>query len=117
MVGDLTDRSVGYAIMRSLGLTTLFFFCAVVEDLRPRAHLHSYEHACLFGMTLLVLAIGSVALMDAWLWAGRHGPVHRLTERAFGTAIGALIPGIACLHALYFGWAGPLIKSVFRDWL
>ncbi len=56
-------------------------------------------------MTCMELVIGTLAFGRGWIWAGREGPVQRLTSRAFGIGLGSLIPALVACHALYFNWA------------
>jgi hypothetical protein len=55
-------------------------------------------------MAALGLILGAIAFVYAWSWAGRSGPIHRLTSRACGVALGYLVPAAIISHALYFQW-------------
>ena len=60
--------------------------------------------------------LGAVmAFGDAWSWAGRSGPVKRLTALAFGTGFGFAIPAVIAVHGLYFGWLDPVAVVLGRE--
>jgi hypothetical protein len=65
-------------------------------------------HLGLTLMTILELILGAIAFGYAWSWAGQSGPVHKLTSRACGVALGYLAPAAIISHALYFHWVAAL---------
>jgi hypothetical protein len=93
----------------------LVLVLGILEDQRlpPRANPH---HVGLSIITAAGLILGAVAFAYAWSWAGRTGPVNRLTSRAFGIAMGYLVPSAIALHALCFHWASTL-QSGFTNGL
>jgi hypothetical protein len=102
ILGDLTELSLAPALLRGLFFSGLAIIFGMLQDLRLGRDGRPLGLLMTTGMTLIV---GAIALNDSWTWAGRDGPVHRLTARAFGMAMGCFVPAIIASHALYFHWA------------
>lgn len=106
MFGNLKDNiSLEFAFARALLLCAFLMLVGMLEDLRYP--IGSRIHMGVVMMTAFALIFGIIAFIYAFLWAGRTGPVHRLTALACGTALGYMVPAIVASHALYFGWIGP----------
>lgn len=109
-LGDLTDLSLGLALLRGLALSIVAILFGILQDLgRRRTVIPCLGMAVLAGFMVI---IGLNDLADAWRWSGKGGPVYRLTPRAFGMALGFLVPALVAMHALYFRWAGSLEHAV-----
>lgn len=112
VLGNLSEMPLAGALARALAFSAIGLWLGLAED--SRLGLTGGPHVAVKIMTAVAFAIGIIALGDAWLWAGRSGPVHRLTGRALGTAAGYLVPAIAGCHALYFHWAEPVQMAYGR---
>jgi hypothetical protein len=94
------------AFLRGLLVCCVALVLGMLEDLRFPAGWRS--HLGLALVTRVALILGTVAFGYAWNWAGRSGPVHRLTSRACGVALGYLVPATTISHTLYFHWVSAL---------
>lgn len=102
----MTHLALPLALARGLFVCGFSLILAILQDLRsPRL---STSHLGLAMITGGGLVCGTIAFGYAWNWAGRSGPVHTLTSRACGVALGYLAPSVITSHALYFHWAGGL---------
>jgi hypothetical protein len=106
LLGNMTELALPLAFLRGLLVSCVALVLGMLEDLRFPPGWQS--HLGLTLMAALGLILGMIAFGYAWSWAGRSGPVHRLTSRACGVALGYLVPASIISHALYFHWAGPL---------
>ena len=103
VLGNLTELPLPLALLRGFFVCSMTLLLGMLEDIR-----FTCEGRRPFGlifMTGTLLVLGIIAFGDAWLWAGRPGPVNRLTTRACGMALGTLIPAVVACHALYFHWS------------
>jgi hypothetical protein len=112
ILGNLTAAPLIVPLLRTGFASFLGLVAGMLEDLRGLRSL--YPHFGLVLMTIVVSILGIIALGKAWSWAGMNGPVNRLTARAFGSALGYLLPSIIACHALYFRWADALEAALTR---
>jgi hypothetical protein len=101
-LGNMTELGLPLAFLRGLAICGTALLLGMIEDLRfpPGARSN-------LGLTMMAgvgLVMGTTAFGFAWAWAGRSGPVHRLTSRACGVGLGYLVPALAASHGLYFHW-------------
>lgn len=113
VVGDLTEISLAKASLQGFAFCATYLLVGIMEDAR-RGPLAT-NHVPLMLMTGLALILGTLALADAWTWAGRSEPAYRLTRRAFGNAVGFLLPALIAAHALYFHWIGPVESAFYHS--
>ncbi len=102
VLGNLTELTLPLAFLRGLGGCGLALALGILEDFRSTRM--GSPHLGLMLMTGGGLVFGMIAFIDAWRWAGANGPVHRLTSRACGIALGSAVPAVVATHALYFHW-------------
>jgi hypothetical protein len=104
VIGKQTELSLPLSFLRGFSLSLVCLVYAIVQDLRwgkPGNHLLVVVAAA------MMVGWGLLAWGYAWTWAGRTGPVHRLTSRACGVAFGFLVPALIAGHALFFNWLAP----------
>ncbi len=113
LMGNMTELALPWAILRGLAISATSLVMGMLQDMRT--HLSPRNHLGLTMMTAVGLILGCITFGYAWSWAGRSGPVHRLTSRACGEAVGFLVPALIMLHALYFHWAGMLQRAFVTE--
>ncbi len=105
VIGYTTELPLPLAFLRGLACSSTLLLLGLIQNESPRAAVP--PQAWLMFNTAFLFLIGMIAFGYAWTWAGMEGPVHRLTSRACGVALGYLVPAVISSHALYFHWANP----------
>jgi hypothetical protein len=100
------------ALFRALTVCLLFLALGLLEDMRLTPGSFALGLLICAG-TLLIF--GTIAFVQAWIWAGKPGPVQRLTARACGAAIYCMSTAVVTIHAIYFGWVNSIEGPCHRE--
>jgi hypothetical protein len=94
------------AFLRGAGTTLLILAFAIFDDAELfYKYGESRPLIVTVGMALMC-GYGLWALLMAWLWSGIDGPVGKLLPRAYGIALGFLLPAVFALLAIRLRWVG-----------
>ena len=114
VMGYTTELSLPRAFLQGLGRGFLLIALGFFQDLRFVQRARTWPHLDLLVTAGIALVLGLFSFGRAWIWAGREGPVHRLTSRACGTAMGYFAMGTVACHAMYFEWVDLLTAACRR---
>jgi len=92
------------AFLRGAGTTLLIL--AIRHFRRRRTVLQIWREQTVNSHSRMALmcGYGLWALLMAWLWSGIDGPVGKLLPRAYGIALGFLLPAVFALLAIRLRW-------------
>ena len=92
------------AFLRGFGTTMTILVFAVVSD-ADMFYKYGENRQILVSVGMgLMCGYGLWALGAAWLWSGIDGPVAKLLPRAYGVALGFLLPAVFALLAVRLQW-------------
>jgi len=102
--GNLKPMRWWLAFLRGAGTTLLILAFAIFSDADLFYKYGETRPVIVTAVMALMCGYGLWALLMAWLWSGIDGPVGKLLPRAYGIALGFLLPAVFALLAIRLRW-------------